>query len=248
MAKLPAIPRLVTGDKALASWSAAVTEHLEVRQGIRGKSEDAAVTRAELDAALAKAAPVNQYVENGDSTIPVSTSAAPIDSEAFRRAVREEIRAAAPPDRKEADAALLARIRQVEAKSGSGGSLVSRSLRVSQHPNSAGNPELQPNVVFFNGVTMEQFALDYYRRLYSAETPIKVDLTADSMFFNGFTVQQWAEWTFEQLADRNNRIIALEQRSANLESYANYLEATLASAWGAIQDLQARVAALEAAP
>ena len=49
-AKLPAIPRLRTGDAALDRFAEAVTERLEVREGTRGNDGDRVVTQRQLKA------------------------------------------------------------------------------------------------------------------------------------------------------------------------------------------------------
>lgn len=66
-AKLPGIPEFRTSDRALAAWAQAVTEHLEVRAGVRGNpAERAALQRditdirstlAKLQAAVDKLSP-----------------------------------------------------------------------------------------------------------------------------------------------------------------------------------------------
>lgn len=47
-ARLPALPRFNAQDKSLADWAQAVTEHLEVRYGVRGNELERGVTLREL--------------------------------------------------------------------------------------------------------------------------------------------------------------------------------------------------------
>lgn len=184
---LPAIPRFNTSDKALAAWVAAVTEHLEVLSGVRGKAENAAVTKAELDEAIS-AIPTAKTVTKTET---VAADGVSLTSEEFRTAVQEEARAVMDTEGSRAsEAALLARIRQVEATAGSTNPLVALTIRKNTGPRHPGKPEFLPNVVFYNDITIAEYVLDAYQRTHTGEKPMVMH--PQTMFYNGYTISAFA--------------------------------------------------------
>lgn len=216
--KLPGIPVYKTSDTALASTLRALTEHAEVRAGVRGNPAEAAVTRRELEElrqqlAALTASPKRQNASDlridlgggmygvlpvdmlVDGILSNSKFKASMGTDDAARSITRDT--AFDPNRVES--ALRAAIEEVQAKVSSAGTLAGEALYKNTGPRHPGAVAIKSDVVLYNDITIQEVMLDLFRRLYSAETPIKVSLDPQSMFYNGFTVEQWAQYIWGKI-------------------------------------------------
>lgn len=217
-AKLPGIPAYKTSDAGLAATLRALTEHAEVRAGARGNpSEEVATQRdlAELRQQIAalSATPRKQNasdlrVDLGGGMSGLLSVDALVDgilsNQKFKSSVASPASAettgeAATFDPNRVESALRAAIEEVQSKISAGSALAEKALSINTGPNHPGAVAIKPDVVLYNDITVREVILDLFRRLYSAETPVKVSLDPQSIFYNGFTVEQWAQYVWSKI-------------------------------------------------
>lgn len=217
-AKLPGIPVYKTADAGLAATLRALTEHAEVRAGARGNPAEGVATQRDLAelrqqiAALSVSARKQNasdiQVDLGGGVSGVLSVDALVDgilsNSKFRASVAqstttESTSEASPFDPNRVEAALRAAIEEVQSKISTGSTLAGNALQTNTGLNHPGAVGIKPNVVLYNDITVQEVMLDLFRRLYSAETPVKVSLDPQSIFYNGFTVEQWAQYVWSKI-------------------------------------------------
>lgn len=246
VAKLPGIPTLRTDDRALAEWSKAVAEHLEVRNGARGNPSEKTVVQRDLEsiqAALSELrATKTEATEALTNLRSADPAAPPVNSSTLNADVaRVELALNAALE------ALRSRIAraedQIAASSTGSGPVLNPALRIG----SAGGSTLQTledrlvlgtaaaklnQLSVINGgsggppYTMKNFTDDVAARLISGTVPCSLN-AGTSLGVEGVT--------FSSLLAR---VKYLEQRVVDITTTTtNFL-----------QNHDARIAALEARP